>query len=168
MRLVEEQQAKREGTKGTMNTSDESTRALRPRTGSQELVRKLTEERNELLSLYCRVAGVEPFSNPGKSDVGALMQEFRQVMVDYLAAGHFGLYERIVNGTERRREVNELAKQLYPSIAQTTDIAMAFHDKYDADDLSGASDDFERDLSRLGEALATRIEMEDRLLHALC
>lgn len=167
MRTVEDHPAKSDKTGETMSTSDEPTRARQPRTGSRELARKLTEERSELLSLYCQVAGVEPFSEPGDVDVRSLLRHFRQVMVDYLAAGHFGLYERIVNGTERRRGVSELAEKLYPRIAQTTDVAMAFHDKYDLDDDLQSSDDFERDLSSLGEALASRIEMEDRLLRAL-
>ena len=79
------------------------------RTGSQELVQKLVAERTEMLVLYCQLAGLEPFGN-GKNSrtkpAQELLQKFCQVLVDYIAAGHFSLYERIVNGTERRQQID--------------------------------------------------------------
>ena len=86
------------------------------------------------------------------------------MMVDYLAAGHFSLYERIVNGNERRQSFAQLADKLYPRIAETTQAALDFNDKYDGKNGQELSMSFDGDLSHLGELLANRIEMEDRLL----
>src|SRR3989344_7250565 len=117
-------------------TTPQENRAKERRAGSQELVQKLVAERTEMLSLYCQLAGLEPYGNGnGKNSRGKhsqeLLQKFCQVLVDYIAASHFSLYERIVNGTERRQQISELAEKLYPRIAETTEVALDFNDKYD-------------------------------------
>lgn len=153
----------RESTPSTMKTPER-------RTGSQELVKKLVAERTEMLSLYCQLAGLEPYGN-GKSARGKhvqeLLQKFCQVLVDYIAAGHFSLYERIVNGTERRQQIAGLAEKLYPRIASTTEAALDFNDRYDCGDHCEIGLSFSDELSRLGEELAARIEIEDKLIGQL-
>jgi regulator of sigma D len=135
------------------------------RSSSQEVIQKLMTERAEMLVLYCQIAGLDPY---GKNSRGKhtldLLQKFCQVLVDYIAAGHFSLYERVVNGTERRQRIAGLADQLYPRIADTTEAALDFNDKYDCGDHCQIAASFDDDLSRLGEELATRIELEDKLL----
>jgi len=146
-----------------MTTSGAATRERR--SGSQDVVEKLITERTEMLATFCRLAGVEPYT-PDKP-VQKLLQEFCQILVDYVAAGHFAIYERIVEGKERRREVSDLAAKLYPRIADSTDVALDFNDKYDCEDHCTALDSLFSDLSRLGEELALRIEYEDKLLGAM-
>lgn len=139
------------------------------RAGSRGMVRKLMDERTEMLSLYCRLAGVDTAKNGRRhAPTAELLQSFCQVMVDYLAAGHFSLYERMVNGNERRQSLAAQAEQLYPKIAETTQSALDFNDKYDGKNGMELSMAFDDDLSRLGEVLASRIEMEDRLLKLVC
>ncbi len=138
------------------------------RAGSRELVRKLLAERTEMLVLFCRLAGLEPFKEEKqRTSAQRLLQEFCQVLVDYIAAGHFGLYERIANGSERRQALAELAARYYPRIAETTDAALAFNDKYDCEDHCELTADLANDLSHLGEQLAARIELEDQLLRLI-
>ncbi len=132
---------------------------------SQELTRKLVTERTEMLVLFCRLAGIESYS-PESCPVRELLEEFCQILVDYIAAGHFALYERIIEGTERRQDVAALAERLYPGIARTTDVALEFNDKYDRDDHRPMLDHLAEELSRLGEQLAVRIDLEDRLISA--
>lgn len=132
---------------------------------SRELTDKLIVERTEMLALFCRLAGVDPFENTKNLGTAQkLLQEFCQVLIDYIAAGHFSLYERIVNGTERRAGVAQLAEEVYPRIAATSEIALDFNDKYDCEDHCDLTPQFLDDLSKLGEELAGRIELEDRLL----
>ncbi len=146
-----------------MTTPGAATRERR--SGSQDVVGKLLAERTEMLATFCRLAGVEPYT-PDKP-VQKLLQDFCQILVDYVAAGHFAIYERIVEGKERRREVSELAAQVYPRIAESTDVALDFNDKYDCEDHCTALDSLFSDLSKLGEELAVRIEYEDKLLSAM-
>jgi len=151
-------------------TTPQEKRDKERRTGSQELVQKLVTERTEMLSLYCQLAGLEPYGNSKNSRVKnsqEMLQKFCQVLVDYIAAGHFSLYERIVNGTERRQQISALAENLYPRIAESTEAALDFNDKYDCGDHCEIAASFSDDLSQLGEKIAARIELEDKLLRQL-
>ncbi|MCB1789484.1 MAG: Rsd/AlgQ family anti-sigma factor [Gammaproteobacteria bacterium] len=135
------------------------------RSRTHEMVQKLLDERQEMLALFCRVAGLEPYSEP--SPDGNLLQEFCQVLVDYSAFSHFEIYERIVSGRERRNQVVSVARDVYPRIAEASEVAVEFNDKYDASDHLLDLKELDRDLGKLGEELAVRIEMEDRIIQAL-
>lgn len=135
------------------------------RGGTHEMVRKLLDERQEMLTMFCRVAGLEPFSDSAPNP--NILQEFCQVLVDYSAFGHFEIYERIVAGRERRNRVVEVAREVYPRIAEASEIAVEFNDKYDASDHELDLHLLDRDLGKLGEEIAIRIEMEDRIIQAL-
>ena len=135
------------------------------RSGTQEMIAKLNAERTEVLVSFCKVAGLEPFVEEKPARLA--LQEFCQVLVDYLATAHFNIYERIANRTERRREAATLAEQIYPRILESTQIALDFNDKYDCADHCEHTDSLSKDLSTLGEELAQRIELEDQLIKAL-
>lgn len=142
------------------------------RAGTQKVIAKLQAERTEMLVLFCRVAGLEPYTDSPRHAVAAqpvqqVLQEFCQVLVDYIATGHFGLYERIANGQERRRQISGLAAELYPRIAESTQLALDFNDKYDCEDHCTNLGSLQKDLSKLGEILAQRIEWEDKLIKAM-
>lgn len=147
--------------------SDET--AITERRGlSNSLTEKMVNERGEMLVLFCRVAGLETFSAPiSSADTPKMVQEFCQVMVDYIAAGHFLLYERIISGQERRKGLANTAEKILPKISVTTEIALEFNDKYDTESTESLLSELEKDLSILGEALANRIELEDQLIRAL-
>ena len=128
------------------------------------LIQELKTERHQVWSMYCHVAELKPFS-PG-AKVTQKLEEFSQLLVDYISLGHFGIYERLVNGKERRSAVLQLAEKIYPQLSETTDAALAFNDKYEKfDDLN--TEALSEDLSELGEQLAVRIELEDQLCNML-
>ena len=62
------------------------------------------------------------------------LEDFQEILVDYIAAGHFGLYQRIVEGNERRKAVLDTAQTIYPQIAQSTDVAVEFTERYETPD----------------------------------
>ena len=132
------------------------------RTGTQELMDKLLSERQEMLVLFCQVAGLEPYNRTKSLD--KLLQSFCQVLVDYTAFGHFEVFGHISNGLERRSRVIKVAEEIYPDFVEATETAVNFNDKYDLSDHELVYDQLSEDLSRLGEELAVRIELEDRLL----
>ncbi len=135
------------------------------RSESQQLIEHMLKERNELFSLLLKVSSEssseEPFNS--KSD----LEEFVQLLVDYIAAAHFGLYQRIAEGKERRKAVSELAVKIYPRIEQTTETALAFDEKYSSENDGNDLSDLKSDLSRLCEELSTRIELEDQLIDTM-
>jgi regulator of sigma D len=132
---------------------------------TKSAIDRLLEERQEVLVCYEQVAGIPPFTDNSKTP--ELLQKFSQLLMDYIAAGHFGLYQRITEGSERRRKVLEVAEKIYPSIAQTTEKALDFNDVYDKADKSAPFEAVSDRLSDLGEVLAHRIELEDKLITAM-
>ena len=132
---------------------------------SYELIVKLQNGRREVWSLYCNVAELKPFS--ANDAVKSLLTQFSQILVDYVSLGHFGVYERLLAGTERRNRVLSVAKELYPEFSATTDAAISFNDKYDNVEKVEVFEDLEQDLSILGESLAKRIDLEDRLCEVM-
>lgn len=134
------------------------------RTRTAEMIDKLLVERQEMLSLFCQVAGLEPYTSVDSDE--RTLRKFCQVLMDYIAFGHFEIYERISHGDEKRSDVIKVAEKVYDRVVEATEYAVAFNDKYDA---VGKFEHgkLEKDLSILGEELAIRIEMEDRLVAAM-
>lgn len=137
------------------------------RTASRAMIRELVGVRDHVLALYSELASKHPFTDT--APVTRLLEEFCQSLIDYTADTHFRLYRYIDEKRERRRPVIELADQVYPRILDSTDAILDFNDKYDFTrgreqiDLSTLEDD----LSRLGERLADRIDLEDQVIAAL-
>lgn len=154
--------------KKTLKTETPSERRNR----SRDHIAKMVAERTEMFTLFCRLAGVEPYASEARAAKSSkatqkLLQEFCQILVDYIAAGHFALYERIADGSERRASVLVMAEKYYARIAETAEAALAFNDKYDCGDHCEALDDLHDDLDKLGKELAERIELEDKLINSL-
>ncbi len=137
------------------------------RSGTRETVEKLLDERQQLLVMFCKVAGMQPLADGEESDREQLLQRFCEILVDYSAFAHFEIYERIINGQERRARVVEVAREAYPRIAEASEVAVEFNDKYDASDHELDLHALDKDLNKLGEELAVRAEMEDRIISAL-
>ncbi len=146
-------------------------------TGSDRLIRK-TEDRKRKLSetidalrdqrqdliLAHNIIGRKATNNIAPEE----MQEFLNILVNYLATGHFTVYQRILDGTERRAIVKEVARKSYPGIGETTDVFVEFNDVYE--NFDGAAVDYKhlkKDLTELGEIIARRVFLEDELFDAL-
>ena len=95
------------------------------------------------------------------------LRNFNQQLVDYTALGHFEIYERIIDGKERRGNIKLVADSLYPLISGTTQLFVDFNDKYEGIDEPESLTNLYRDLSSIGEAMAERIEYEDKLLREI-
>lgn len=134
-------------------------------------IKQLISDRTQMLAVYCNLVEIikEPLDPEAHHEEMHLLQEFCQMLIDYIAKGHFELYQRIVDGEERRKDVLKLANQSYARISQTTQHAVDFNDYYDYGNPNSMKE-LERlpqRLSALGEELATRIELEDQLINAL-
>ncbi|MDH5423805.1 MAG: sigma D regulator [Gammaproteobacteria bacterium] len=135
-------------------------------------LQNLIKDRTQVLSQYCLLAGTcskAANDNIQETDNDKfLLQEFCENLIDYLARGHFELYQRINNGAERRQDIVELANKFYPRISATTDYAVDFNDAYDQSLTKiGSFDHYGERLSKLGEELAIRFELEDKLISSL-
>ncbi|QSA96069.1 Rsd/AlgQ family anti-sigma factor [Methylococcus sp. EFPC2] len=132
---------------------------------TNKLIQELLEERQAVWAEYGAIAAMRPFGPDQPLEIE--LRKFCQVMIDYVCLGHFGIYQRIAEGNERRRKVVEVAERIYPRVTEVTDAAVAFNDKYEALDGVSLRRSLADDLSRLGEELAARFELEDSLIQAM-
>jgi regulator of sigma D len=137
--------------------------------GSHTIIDTWLNERQALIVLYCKIAG---FSPSDKKDHSLPKPEqilsFCQLLMDYLSAGHFEVYDDIAKACESKGpESQSLANAIYPRISSTTDIALDFNDKYAEVEKDDLLKNFDNDLSILGEALELRFELEDELIDNL-
>jgi regulator of sigma D len=132
-----------------------------------DLVTKLMVARQESLVLFHKLAALKPFALA--APVQHLLQRFRQALVDYLALGPFEVFQALEEQPidSPYRQARELARQLYGRIARTTQVALDFHDRYDGNLSGTALVELDEQLSRLGEQLAVRIALEDRIVAAV-
>jgi len=148
-----------------MSTNTRSDAPPERRAQSHKDIELLVESRTGTLALYSDLAAKQPFKV--EHDTQVLLQNFCESLIDYTATAHFQLYRHIDEDKERRAPVQKIAGELYPRISEITQQFLGFHDKYDCgdhcDDLGTLSDD----LSKLGEQIADRIELEDKLIRVM-
>lgn len=145
----------------------ENCRSARERWGGVSgIIDRWLQERQDMLVSYCRLSDIEPFEDEEESRRREELQQFCQLMMDYVSAGHFEVYDQLLReGREfdDRRALVE-ADKLYNVVEATTDAMLDFNDKYqETDDISALSED----LSTLGEQLETRFEAEDGMIAVL-
>lgn len=137
--------------------------------GVSQLVDQWLTERQEMLILYCAIKGLKPYS-PRETPVSIKIQAFCQVLVDYLSAGHFEVYEQLFKEAKEfsDEEALTLGRRLYPRIEELTEQAIAFNDKFDtAEHCLELMTELPRELSELGESLEERFQLEDQLIEKL-
>lgn len=137
--------------------------------GSHSAIDSWLQERQELLVIYCKLAGLPPYerSDQALPKKGEIL-EFCQILMDYLSAGHFEIYDDLVKAcAEKGPSSLKLAQSLYPQISASTDIALSFNDDYANAKEESLLPNFDEDLSTLGQALEQRFEFEDELIENL-
>lgn len=132
--------------------------------GVSEIIDRWLEERQEMLVQYCALSGL----NEELSDVqrGEKLRFFCQILVDYVSAGHFEVYDQLIKEGREFDDADALqeASKLYDVVDKTTEKLLDFNDKYlETDDLTALSED----LSQLGETMEIRFTAEDRLIAVL-
>lgn len=129
-------------------------------------INKWLMERQELLILYHEILNEYSKSDPKNFSPqlfeGKKLKEFCEILTDYIAFGHFKIFEFMAEvlgpATEQKESKDQ---QLLIKILRTTLVSLDFSDKYcNTTNLI----DFKQDFSDLGEALANRFEWEDKLL----
>ncbi len=132
--------------------------------GVSEIIDRWLDERKELLVDYCELSNA--VQNAESDNQGGMLRKLCQIMVDYVSAGHFEVYEQLMQEAKEFDDTEGLrvAGGLYKTIDATTELILDFNDKYqETDDL----DTLNTDLSKVGEWLATRFEAEDRMIEVL-
>ncbi|WP_296260960.1 MULTISPECIES: sigma D regulator [unclassified Pseudomonas] len=127
--------------------------------GVHNLIDRWLQERHELVEAY-DVLGAEPQALSGTTQQ---LQEFCSSLVDYVSAGHFGVYEQLNGEAEAFNDERglELAQTLYPRINVITEKLLAFNDLCDKGKCVAEK------FKELGGLLHERFELEDCLIEVL-
>ncbi|PLW84144.1 hypothetical protein CWI75_02000 [Kineobactrum sediminis] len=122
-------------------------------------------ERRSLLARYTSLA-VATDDSPENSHLARRQRALCELLVDYVSAGHFEVFSALLLEAEIFGDDNTaLSTELMPDIADTTEVIMAYEEKYGNGD--HYPETLRRDLSALGEILESRFVMEDQLIASL-
>jgi regulator of sigma D len=123
------------------------------------------EERQTLISLFVHLP--EHHIN---EELNGKIQSFCEVLMDYLSSGHFEVYEQLLReGSDFADGSLEEGQELLPKIQLSTDIALDFNDDFSnlLNPTVQQIREFSEHLSKLGEALEERFELEDTMIAVL-
>ncbi len=136
--------------------------------GVHEIIDRWLQERRELLVRYCALKDLKPFT-AGTQPPSAKIQSFCQLMIDYLSAGHFEVYEQLLNEAKDFNDGSDRCmEELYPSIQKTTETCLSFNDRFESKELCLENmTELTEELSKLGEVLEERFELEDQLIEKI-
>lgn len=137
--------------------------------GKHDAIDAWLAERKDVLLRYCQLSGIASLVDARPRDralpTPAQVHAFCDVLVDYVSAGHFEIYERLLGELDHSAQTGRgEAGRLYPGIVASTDAVLSFDEKYGDRGDEELWPEFDEDLSALGEQLATRFELEDELM----
>lgn len=133
--------------------------------GVNDIIDRWLHERQQLLVSYCELSNVKTFSEENIDHQNQL-KKLCQVLVDYVSAGHFEVYDQLIKEGRDFDDTQGLkeAAPLYQTIDKTTETLLDFNDKYlETDDLTELAED----LSSIGQALEPRFSAEDQMIEVL-
>ncbi|NQD93814.1 sigma D regulator [Pseudomonas sp. CrR25] len=132
--------------------------------GVHLLIDRWLQERQELVAAFAAI-GESPQAPSANAQA---LQRFCEVLVDYVSAGHFEVYEQLTNEAKAFGDQRglDLAKRIYPRIEAITEVALSFNDRCDNGDCRD-SVSLGEELKRLGQLLHERFELEDCLIEVL-
>ena len=139
--------------------------ALERFNGVHKLIDNWLHERSELVKAYEAVKVEQMSSNPKRKT----QREFCQILVDYVSAGHFEIYQQLNDEAKAFNDERglELANTLYPRIDAITEAALAFNDQCDGKDHRPDCEKLAASFQALGALLHERFELEDCLIEVL-
>lgn len=128
----------------------------------EELLTAWLKERREVLGKYTEIVVMLDASIDGAA-LRKRQAALCELLVDYCSAGHFEVFHELLDEAESFNDGSSaLGKELIPSIGDTTEVILAYEEKYGTGTADARA--LERDLSALGEVLESRFLLEDRLI----
>ncbi|MDX5630902.1 MULTISPECIES: sigma D regulator [unclassified Brenneria] len=138
--------------------------------GNNALIDQWLQARKQLLIAYYHLVGIKPNKDAYSRLDEKALDNFHQYLVDYLSAGHFHAYERVL------QEAATLSEQ---KLSQSEKIDFALQnntqqimDCYDSHLATSIDHDncmaFQQALSAIGETLEERFTLEDKMIRLVC
>jgi regulator of sigma D len=131
--------------------------------GVHQLIDRWLRARHELVLVFVKLHDGAGAGQATKRDV----KEFCQILMDYLSAGHFEVYEQLNSEAKAFGDSRglELAQRIYPRLQEITEAVLEFNDRCDRGDCNGP--ELACELTRLGQCLHERFDLEDCLIEVL-
>ena len=131
----------------------------------EELLTRWLKERRAVLGKYTEIV-VTLDSRLDDEVLASRQKALCELLVDYVSAGHFEVFHELISEAERFGDGScALAEKLMPSIGDTTEVILAYEEKYG--NAQERQEKLRRDLSALGELLESRFLLEDQLIAGL-
>jgi regulator of sigma D len=127
-----------------------------------QLVDRWLQGRHELIRAYATLNDKAEAASATAED----QREFCSMLLDYVSAGHFEVYEQLLGEAEAfddKRGI-EFARQVYPRIEVSTEAALAFNDQCEGKTGEACTGNA---FKHLGQTLQERFELEDCLIEVL-
>jgi regulator of sigma D len=133
-----------------------------------DMLQRWLQERQSLILLLCAVDGLKTYT-PKSTPLKIKLNAFCQILVDYVSAGHFEVYQRLLEEAALHGIDATIHLDNYlPIIHESTDLAIQFNDKFDAiEDLEASQQELCDDMSVLAEYMEERFEAEDAMIEVL-
>jgi regulator of sigma D len=140
--------------------------------GVSDIIDRWLNERQHLIVLFCTINGIHNFDRQKKSvqpNKASQLQQFCEILVDYVSAGHFEVYEHLLREAEEFKDSNlKIAQHALPRLQQLTQDCIVFNDRFATPELfSQFENTLPEELSSLGELLEERFSLEDRMIEQL-
>jgi len=139
--------------------------------GSSDVIDHWLDKRQNVIVEYCKLAALQPCAS--KASVSELpspqeLQCFCQDLVDYISEGHFKIYDMVMNKWQSTGfQITDDIHQAYAEIVKTTEPLLNFTDSYAAISEEDELEALDDDLSKVGEILESRFELEDELIQLI-
>ncbi|RTZ13724.1 sigma D regulator [Vibrio aquaticus] len=139
--------------------------------GSSEVIDHWLETRQSLIVEYCKLGSLQPAN--GHANVVELpspkeISSFCDHVVDYISEGHFKIYDMVMEKWQATGfKTNDDIDGAYAKIILTTEPLLEFNDKYVKVTADDELPNFEVDMSKVGELLEVRFEVEDNLIQLI-
>lgn len=131
---------------------------------ARPLVGVWLKNRKQLLVNYYLLAGLTPTKDTPTTLNRAALDNFLQSLVDYLATGHFNLYERALADMRNKTQIS-IAACVYPALTKNTEQLMTIYDSCLGQSINESNYlAFQQALSLVGEMLEVRFSLEDKLI----
>ncbi|MEC5345211.1 sigma D regulator [Brenneria populi] len=138
--------------------------------GNNALIDQWLQARKQLLIAYYHLVGIKPNKGAYSRLDETALDDFHHHLVDYLSAGHFHAYERILQeaASLSERTLSQSAKIDF-ALQNNTQQLMDFYDGH----LAASIDHdncmaFQQALSSIGETLEERFTLEDKMIRLVC
>jgi regulator of sigma D len=122
------------------------------------------KERQELLVLFYKINGMQPFADDCLETEEEVFKRFSQLLIDYLSCGHLEVFQQLSEENEKLNSHNSkldraVITQIYTNTKDIMQLMVNENGK------TTNLKTLKNNLDQLGQQIALRVELEDKLVN---